>query len=138
MEVNTTLIGIVPEDKMEGLVSLENVNKVINEALCVIYNQLPSFYQPFLKALKLYTTESVNIDIQTIFKALDHRACIDDLDAIVQSRDTYTNLKLIKVSLFLYAKRKLTLIDIRHGVVAFGMCDYENSLNGISAKCTVV
>ena len=108
-----TLLGIIPEAKMECLVNLDEVQSVMCRGLSVRVIQLSSFFNQFLNEIRKETAETANIDIKAIFRVLEDKNFYDNVSnvistQIIHGRDTMTNLRLIKTGLYLYCRKKLT------------------------------
>ena len=108
-----TLLGIIPESKMECLVNLDEVQSVMCIGLSVRSSQLSSFFNQFLTQIRKETAETANIDIKTIFQVLENKSFYDKVSNVIDTqiihvRDTMTNLILLKTSLYLYCRKKLT------------------------------
>lgn len=76
--------------------------------------------------------------MQQVFLAIDNVEFVKNIGDLENQKDILTNIRLIKTSLYLYAKRKLTIQDIIKLVRSCTLYENESGLHGIPLKVSKI
>jgi hypothetical protein len=113
MEESITLVSVLPEDKMDGFATTDQVICVLTSALHVSSMQLKDFVNPLLQACTKYMADRTLIDMQSWFRLtsttefLRQVSVVSDMQ-MIEGRGPTSNIRLFRTALYLFTKEYMT------------------------------